>query len=167
MSPVATPQEEQHDHRRSTSAREIYAVRLHDGERGNIYGNFRTPIDDVLGTIAELRTMLDWPENWNGYGATKPSTPAILRASHWIIQMRADASSTEELWLKPHVVPDQDGDIVLEWSNGERALSAYVSSDAVEYLKVWGPDMHAEMEDGVISSREDNRSLWLWLMERV
>lgn len=166
MSIVATLQEE-HYERPSTSAREVYAVRIHDNERSNIYGNFRTPLDDVRGTITKLRKMLDWPEDWNGHGATKPSAPAILKASHWIVQMRADAGSTGEHWLKPYVVPDQDGDIVFEWSNGERTLSAYVSPDAVEYLKVWGADIHSQMEDDVIRMREDNRSLWLWLMEQA
>jgi hypothetical protein len=166
LSIAATPQEERHD-RPSTSAREVYAVRIHDDERSNIYGNFLTPLDDVRNTIAKLRKMLDWPEDWNGHGAAKPSTPAILKASHWIIHMRADAGSTEAPWLRPYVVPDQDGDIVFEWSNGERTLSVYVSPDAVEYLKVWGADIHSQMEDDVMRTREDNRSLWLWLMEQA
>jgi hypothetical protein len=145
----------------------VYPVRIPKRERENIYGNFRTPADDVSDTIKELRDMMDWPEDWNGHGAAKPSTHAILKARRWLVQMRTDAISTERPWRKPHVVPDQDGDIVFEWSNGMRTLSVYVSSDAVEYLKVWGADVRSEMEDAEVKTREDNQSLWLWLMERA
>lgn len=169
MSIVATSASKQPD-RRVTSAREVYNVRnvrSSYNERNNVYSNFRTHSEDIFDTIHELWAMLDWPENWNGHGAAKPSLPSIIRAKRWIVQMRADAISTAKPWRRPHVVPDQDGDIVFEWSNGVRTLSAYVSGDAVEYLKVWGADMDSQMIEGRVTSREENPSLWNWLMEQV
>lgn len=165
MSTVAPSANKQVD-RRVTSAREVYNVRSYN-ERNNVYGNFRTHSEDILDTISELWGILEWPEDWNGHGAAKPSLPSIIRAKRWIVQIRADVISTGKPWWRPHVVPDQDGDIVFEWSNGVRTLSAYVSVDAVEYLKVWGSDIDSQMEEGKITSRKDNTSLWNWLTERV
>lgn len=166
MSTVTTSTNKQSDHR-VTSAREVYIVRGSHNERSHVYGNFRTPSEDISDTIHELWEMLDWPEDWNGCGAAKPRLSSIMEAKRWIVQMRADAITTGKTWRRPHVVPDQDGDIVFEWSNGARTLSAYVSVDAVEYLKVWGADMDSQMIEGEVTSREDNSSLWNWLMEKV
>jgi hypothetical protein len=128
----------------------------------SIYNNFRIPLE---GIVRKLRSMASWPENWNGYGAAKPRISSVIGALRWISRMRADAARTGKRWTDPHVVPDENGDIAFEWWNGDRNLVVYVSSRAVEYLKVWGPDVDSQMEDGEARSSEENQALWLWLME--
>lgn len=43
------------------------------------------------------------------------------------------------------------GDIVMEWWNEDRKLTFYFRHDGeVEYVKVWGPDIYNDMEDGIV-----------------
>lgn len=161
ISPTARPK------RQSTSSREVYNVHFIDDERNSTHGNFRTPQEDISETLDKLMSFMSWSGNWNDQGAAKPRSTVILRAARWIIDMRIAIISTEERWKKPHIVPDQDGDIVFEWSHGPRTLSVYVSPTETEYLKVWGVDPSTQMKDGEIVDSERNRHLWLWLMERV
>lgn len=161
ISPTARPK------RQSTSSREVYNVHFIGDEQNSTYGNFRTPQEDISDTLDGLMGFLAWSENWNGQGAVKPHSTVILRAVQWITRMRIAVMGTDERWKKPHIVPDQDGDIVFEWSQGSYTLSVYVSLTSTDYLKVWGEDPSSQMEDGEIIDREENRKLWQWLMERA
>ena len=58
---------------------------------------------------------------------------------------------------------ESDDEIVLEWWKGEKKLAIYASPGAIEYVKVWGPDIFSEMEDGNIENAQDFQSLWRWL----
>jgi hypothetical protein len=54
-----------------------------------------------------------------------------------------------------------NGEVVLEWWHGEKKLTVYVTSESVEYLKVWGDDIGSEMEDG--DAAPVAPALWRWL----
>lgn len=128
-----------------------------DGSR-MLYRNFDTPFAATVREICELRW---WPEGWNGYDAAKPNPDSIEHAYSWITQLYRDLSA--ELWIKPHVIADADGDVVFEWWKGQKKLTIYVSPQTVEYVTVEGPDIASDMDDGVIETSRDSRMLWLWL----
>jgi len=149
--------------RRPTSDRIFYDVRhvAVGDDPAFVHENFRTPL---AGTSQKLGQMLSWQENWNRHGAAKPNALSILNALRWIDHMRIDLASARMRWREPYVVPDANGHIVFEWSCRDRTLSIYISPDTVEYLKVKGPNIYSDMEDGEIVA-DDYLDLWRWLME--
>ncbi|WP_079415351.1 hypothetical protein [Thiomonas intermedia] len=66
-------------------------------------------------------------------------------------------------WLPAHITVPSDGELSFEWWRGQRKLTIYVSSHAAEYIKVWGPHIDTEMEDGILNSGGDLVKIWLWL----
>ena len=152
---------------RPTSRSPLYNVQndathhgLLDNEPEPVHKNFRTPLTY---TYQKLARMLSWQDDWDGEGSAKPNTHSILKAKRWIGQMQADATGTGKGWEEPHIAPDENGDVAFEWWRGDRNLVVYVSSDMIDYLQVWGPNIETQMLDGVIESREDNKKLWNWL----
>lgn len=168
MSRFAPELQERH-FERPTSLTVFYDVRddatqhgLLDTEPKHVYKNFQTPLTY---TLKRLARMFSWQEDWDGEGSAKPNALSIIRAKRWIRQMQADATGTGKGWEEPHTTPDENGDVAFEWWHNDRSLVVYVSSNMVDYLKVWGPDIESQMADGVIDVREDNKNLWLWLMD--
>jgi hypothetical protein len=66
-------------------------------------------------------------------------------------------------WIVPHVTADETGEVMFEWSNGDKALTAYVSEDEVTLAKDWGTDIETEMESAVNPQMELRREWWAWL----
>lgn len=66
-------------------------------------------------------------------------------------------------WYDPLVNISGNNEIVLEWWNQSKKITIYVSNDLIDYIKVWGPDMDNEMEDGSISTDNNLTSLWQWI----
>ena len=133
-----------------------------DGEPRPIYRNFGEPHRK---TGEEIISLSSWPEGWNGYDAAAPSPEAIRHALSWIEDLYEDTLTLDRRWIAPHVVADADGNVVLEWWEGRKKLTIYVHPDTVEYIKVWGPDIFSDMEDGEVEGTEDHRALWRWLTE--
>lgn len=133
-----------------------------DNEPEHLHKNFRIPL---IYTRKRLNRMLSWQEDWDGEGSAKPNVLSIIKAKRWIRQLRADATDTGKGWEEPHTAPDENGDVAFEWWHDGRNLVVYVSPDMVDYLKVWGPDIESQMMDGEVKGREDNKNLWLWLMD--
>ena len=131
-----------------------------DGERHSIHRNFHDPL---WRTISEIITLLSWPEGWNGYDAAAPNSESVGHALIWIEDLYRDTLTTDTGWSAPHVVLDAHGNVVLEWWEGQKKLTIYVHPGPVEYVKVWGPDIFSEMEDGEVEGVEDRRALWNWL----
>jgi len=126
-----------------------------------IQRNFHSSYENTLFCLDQMRS---WADNWNGYGAVAPDRDAITFAQGWIALMYHDATSASSIWEEPNVVADGNGDIVLEWWKGARKLTIYISQDSAEYVKVWGPDIVSQMEDGAILNSSVRRALWRWLM---
>ncbi len=138
--------------------RRVYNVEPEPSHEVSIHRNFDTPLTE---TERNVRDLHNWPEKWNGYDAAKPNHDSISHAYSWIVQLYRDLSA--KLWIKPHVIADADGDIVFEWWNNQKKLTVYVSPETVEYIKVEGPDIYSDMEDGIVETPQDSRMLWHWL----
>ncbi len=66
-------------------------------------------------------------------------------------------------WSDPQVSASERGDIVLEWWSGPHKLTLYFGSSSVEYVRVWGPNIESEMDDGPLKTRDEFEALWRWL----
>jgi hypothetical protein len=106
-----------------------------------------------------------WLERWNAYDVAAPNPNAVRRAMLWIEQMYEDALALGEEWHSPHVAADEDGDVMFEWWNEDKALTVYVSENDVRYIKGWGLNIETEMEDGEATTPERRRMLWTWLLD--
>jgi hypothetical protein len=133
-----------------------------DGEPRPIYRNFGEP---HWRTRTEIVALLSWPEGWNSYNAAAPNPDTIGHALSWIEDLYENTLTIDRGWIAPHVVADAHGNVVLEWWEGRKKLTIYVYPETVEYVKVWGPDIFSEMEDGEVEGAEDHRALWRWLTE--
>lgn len=122
--------------------------------------NFRPPYAKTTDDLDALREL---PEDWNGYDVEAPNPYAIERARMWIRQMHEDVEAIGRRWHNPHVAPAEEGDVMFEWWNGDKALTVYVSGDDVNYIIGWGPNLETDMEDGEATTSERRRKLWAWL----
>lgn len=72
--------------------------------------------------------------------------------------------SRGEPWYEPHLSSEGYGDVKLSWSYGKKSLSFSITDSAVFYLKVWGPNVDTEMEDGVVGDDSDLINYWQWMI---
>jgi hypothetical protein len=111
---------------------------------------------------AAITALLGWGDNWDGRGTQAPDPAAVAEARRWIASFEFQLGLHGREARKPHVSASVDRDVVLEWWHGSRKLTVYVSATSVEYVRVWGPDMEHEMDDGALTM---SRAVewWLWL----
>jgi hypothetical protein len=64
----------------------------------------------------------------------------------------------------PHVTSSAEGEVVFEWWNDPRKLTVYCTAEDANYVKVWGPDMVTQMEDGDATSPAARQQLWKHLL---
>lgn len=114
-------------------------------------------------TLAKVHDLLSWGENWNSYRALAPSPIAVAYAESWVVNLFQTVEELGLLWIKPSVTPSPEGEVVFEWWYGEKKLTMYVGDQSIDYVQVWGTDIHAKITDGDIGSISDCRSLWVWL----
>jgi hypothetical protein len=116
-------------------------------------------------TIAELQSLLTWPENWNSYDVFAPYPDAVARAIVWITDLYNHIALLKLQWITPNVTSSADGEVVFGWSYDQRRLTVYVHEQEIDYLQVWSNDTKAKMTDGYIESINDAQQLWQWLLE--
>lgn len=89
--------------------------------------------------------------------------PVGDEAEDWV---RTAARAVGDSWVEPLVNVSSEGDVVLEWWHEHRKLTVYISPDGAEYVRVWGPDIHEDMDDGDASPATNFPKLWAWLTGR-
>lgn len=71
-------------------------------------------------------------------------------------------------YSRPLVNVDEDC-LLFEWWCKSKKISFFVFEGCIDFIKVWGPDIHTEMEEGVLSSRNHELNcskillLWQWI----
>lgn len=139
---------------------DIFAISVH-----NNYAPTIEISDPLLETISHIKSLRSWPAGWNGYDVAAPKSASIDYAIHVIPQVYKDAIGDSQKWREPHITATEDGDLMMEWSNGERNLTFYVSESEIHYIKDWGTDILNEMEDGSANSSVKRHALLTWLNE--
>ena len=120
-----------------------------------------------LATTLRKLGALRWPliRGWDAFDVAFPRTESIRSATEWIKAMYDDVVNGHMSWYDPHVSVDEDGDIMFEWWNEDKALTVYVSAEGARYIKGWGLDAETDMEDGEDPTPEMRRELWAWLVD--
>jgi len=118
-------------------------------------------------TVTAIRNLSSREAGWDGHNAPMPQPRAIEHAGRWIEQAYAVVAAAPTVWHDPYVSSDESGDVSLEWWNGTRKITVYVTPEIVEYVQMCGPDIVSQMEDGEITCPAVWRKLWDWLGEGV
>lgn len=107
---------------------------------------------------ADARTLIAWLPSLG-----QVDQALVERAAEVVRSFRSLSLRHNRVWLNPNVAMSAQGEIVLEWWYGARKLTLYVSGGGVDFVRVWGPSVHEEMEDGALDSSDVASRLWLWL----
>ena len=119
--------------------------------------------DGVTSALERLAALRERAAGWNGYDALAPDREAIAFAETWLAGLYQQVTAHGALWLTPHVTSSAEGEIVFEWWNDPRKLTVYCTAEDANHVKVWGPDMVTQMEDGDATSPAARQQLWMWL----
>lgn len=113
--------------------------------------------------LEAFEQMKEWPENYDSYGSASPNSESMDHAKSWLTHMYAVLNAN---WYQPHPSADEQGDATLEFWVDEKKLTLYFSPYTVSYVKVIGPDINTEMEDGELQRPlTDGLELYNWLLE--
>lgn len=110
----------------------------------------------------KLEELRGWPDNWDGYGSIRPVPAAIDRAISILPDLYQAATKDGHTWTNPHVTASEDGEVVLEWWSGNHKLTVYISPYDARYVRVWGPHVERDMDDGELATAGFD-ALWHWL----
>jgi hypothetical protein len=124
--------------------------------------NFSSVELDLILSMKGLNSLRNLPENWDGYGSLKPNQHAIYKASSLLGEMYRQINFAHLPWKSPHFSATENGDILLEWWDKNHKLSLYVGPRKSDFIKVWGPDIENEMEEGRFIA-SNVIPLWDWL----
>jgi hypothetical protein len=129
--------------------------------------------ESQAGTVSELATfltsraiksLLGRPANWDFRGSDAPRKTAVNLASELVKTLNERVvAAAESRFTTASVSADEDGNVVLEWWHGAKKLALHIPDDApAQYVKVWGPRIDVDMEEGELEDREFHL-LWRWL----
>ncbi len=122
------------------------------------------PFEALLPTFNKIYNLLTLPDGWNGYDGCAPQSAAVEYAHHWMSLLYLEVTSSGQKWLDPNVTASGEGEVVFEWWQGSKKLTIYIGNQSAEYVKVWGPDINTDMEDGLADSLDMRGLLWKWLI---
>jgi hypothetical protein len=122
------------------------------------------PFEVLLPAFNKIYNLLALSEGWNGYDGCAPEYAAVEYAHRWISLLYREVASLEKKWLEPNITASGEGEVVFEWWQRSKKLTIYIGNRSAEYVKVWGPDINTDMEDGQADSPDMRRLLWKWLM---
>jgi hypothetical protein len=92
----------------------------------------------------------------------QPSSNAVKSASLFL-QNSLDRAMKLGSWSSPHITLSEAGEIVFEWWQNDKKITLYFGDTEPEYIKVWGTNIHTEMESGILTYGWGLTVLWLWL----
>ncbi|SRR6266567_557799 len=118
----------------------------------------------IWDTLTDLYSLLTWGDGWNGYDACAPRYDAVTNADSWVEQLFLEVMDLDRDWIKPNVLATAEGDVVFRWRVGTKKLTIYIGDQSAEYLKVWGPDVNDDMDDGSADLTTTRKALWEWLI---
>ena len=91
------------------------------------------------------------------------SSTTLSKACSWILESKKVADSGKSWWDFPLVNICED-EVVFEWWYNSKKITVYISPSGADFIKVWGSNIHNEMEDGEAVTSDQINSLWKWLV---
>ena len=123
----------------------------------------------VNGTLPLIWKQFDYfcnlQDNQHGEELTIPNHISIEKAKIWLSQMQALIAQNNFTWFSPNITADHDGNIVVEWADGQKRLCVYISENCAWYIKAWGPDILNEMLDGDANTPEERLNVLKFFQE--
>jgi len=92
----------------------------------------------------------------------QPSSNALKNALLFLENL-LDRAMKLGSWSSPHITLSEAGEIVFEWWQNDKKITLYFGNNEPEYIKVWGTNIHTEMESGMLTYGWGLTNLWLWL----
>ncbi len=118
------------------------------------------PVTDTVRQVLDLSELTD---GWDGDGSLAPTHTAVTRACKWIMGLYAAVSDAGYRWLAPLVSDSGDGGVMFEWWHDKRKLTVYIGDGEARFLRVWGPNIESEMQDGTAEPASTLLPIWSWL----
>ena len=110
-----------------------------------------------------LNILRNRKDNWDDEGSKAPTKPTVDHAEQVITTLLSSAICFGDNWFNPFISSDLDGDITAVWRKDERELHLQIGEENVEYFKVWGINIHTEMDIDFLTD-EDYLTVWQWLI---
>jgi len=129
--------------------------------------------------IGELTPSLMLPEHPTGDSAIddylrvagddpdRPSDKTIDRGRGWLRRLAGLLAAFDPGWIAPNVSAGADGELVLEWWNGQRKVTVYLDEEETEYVRSWGTSIEDDMDDGTVADPSRMANIWNWLHSDV
>jgi hypothetical protein len=95
------------------------------------------------------------------------STSVIGRARALVPSLAVVTALHRLPWKPPHVSFDEDSQVLLEWWVGRRKLTIHIGETETTFLRVWGPHIFEEMDEGEVSQPLDVVAPWRWLLTQA
>ena len=146
----------------SSSRRRRIALDNLTSKLAKVVHRFSTPLSETLGALDSLLPLAD---GHSGHDVAAPDKKAVAQAKDWIERMYYEVLYSPKKWRRPQVTASRDGDVAFEWWNGDKRLAVYVSAKGeTRYVKYWGSDVNAQMQEGDADSYAIRKELWSWLL---
>lgn len=89
----------------------------------------------------------------------------VETAEEFIANLRESIIQHRLTWHAPTVAYNELDDLIeASWWQLNKALIITIKFDApLSFLKVWGPNIHSQMEEGENPTNSDLIELWQWL----
>jgi hypothetical protein len=120
----------------------------------------RKSLRDALTKIYDL---LSREENSNDDYTFVPNPDAVAQAKGLIVNLFQISEDLGLHWIEPSITASPEGEVLFEWWCEKKKLTIYVGGQTIDYVQVWGTDIHAKITDGDLESTSDCCSLWIWL----
>lgn len=92
------------------------------------------------------------------------SVSATNRATSWLKNMYDNLVSKSLKWQMPHINVSPEKEVVFEWWSNGRKLTIYFSDENAVLIKVWGPNIDTEMNEGDAEDLAEAIDAWKWLI---
>ena len=112
--------------------------------------------------LAQLDAIVHWREE--PPAPERPSRRARAQAKHVMEEWLNVIIAAGHLWVIPDISYDAEGYITIVWRKGKHELYLEITEDEIEYIQVWGINIHSQMDTGVLS-RDHYLTLWEWLLD--
>ena len=114
--------------------------------------------------VARFHVLSQREDNWDDCNSKKPTKRTLEHAQHIIEQFADTAVANGHELRTPFISTDEDGHVTIQWNKKPRELHLNISEKDSWYLKVSGPNINTDMEEGVLNPYQ-YRMLSEWLTQ--
>lgn len=146
----------------SDYVKSILPLRVSGGNFNAWRDHFHHPlaIQDVL-TARAMRGIIKDLERAKVRGGI--NAQIINKSAAWIKDIIYYLLQSGFSWHPPLLNPS-DSDVCLEWWEGKKKLTVYISSDDIQCIRVWGVDINEDMDEAYVGEPVDFVQHWKWMI---